>query len=336
MKQRILITGASGFIGSFIVEEALKQGFEVWAGTRKTSSKRYLQDKRIHFAELNLMDASLLKTQLEEHREAHQGWDYIIHCAGATKCKNKDDFEATNYTMTRSLIEILDDLDMRPKRFIYISTLSVYGPIHEKDNKIIREHDNPHPNTAYGISKLKTEMYLMQNKDYPYVTFRPTGVYGPRESDYFLMAKSIKNHLDFAVGYQPQDLTFVYVKDLVKCIFLAINKGVRRRAYIVSDGYEYNSKTFSQLIQKELEIKHVLHLKSPLFILKIISLLAELFTRLLNKTSTLNSDKYKIMKQRNWRCDITPAQEELGYVPDYNLEKGVQETINWYKKEGWL
>lgn len=336
MTQRILVTGASGFIGSFIVEEALKQGYEVWAGVRKTSSKRYLKDNRIHFAELSLMHESTLTQELKAHQKEHNGWDYIIHCAGATKCKNKHDFDATNYNMTKSFIETLDALNMRPKRFIYISTLSVYGPIREKENTPIREHDNPHPDTAYGMSKLRTEMYLMQKKDYPYITFRPTGVYGPREQDYFLMAKSIKQHLDFAVGYQPQCITFVYVKDLVHSIFLAIQKEVNRRAYIISDGEEYNSRTFSDLIQKEMQIKYVLHLKSPLFLLKVISLLAEIFARLLNKTSTINSDKYKIMKQRNWRCDISPAQKELGYTPKYNLEKGVKETINWYKKEGWL
>jgi nucleoside-diphosphate-sugar epimerase len=63
---------------------------------------------------------------------------------------------------------------------------------------------------------------------------------------------------------------------------------------------------------------------------------AERMARLAGKSSTLNGDKYKIMKQRNWRCDITPAERELGYKPEYNLERGVKETIDWYKKEGWL
>ena len=42
------------------------------------------------------------------------------------------------------------------------------------------------------------------------------------------------------------------------------------------------------------------------------------------------------MKQRNWQCDITPAREELGYTPQYDLERGVKETIAWYKREEWL
>ena len=56
----------------------------------------------------------------------------------------------------------------------------------------------------------------------------------------------------------------------------------------------------------------------------------------MHKPTTLNNDKYRIMKQRNWRCDITPLREELGYVPQYPLAEGVKETIAWYKEEGWL
>jgi UDP-glucose 4-epimerase len=98
----------------------------------------------------------------------------------------------------------------------------------------------------------------------------------------------------------------------------------------------YSSRTFSELIQKELCISFVIRIKCPLIILKVISLLAEFFAGISGKSSTLNSDKFKIMKQRNWQCDITPLVNELGYKPEFDLQKGVKETIAWYKKEGWL
>ena len=161
-------------------------------------------------------------------------------------------------------------------------------------------------------------------------------MYGPREADYFLMAKSIRQHTDFSVGYKRQDLTFVYVKDIVQAIFLGIEKEVSRRAYFLSDGKVYKSRAFSDLIQKELGDPLVIHIKCPLIVLKVVSLLAEFIATRSGKSSTLNSDKYKIMKQRNWLCDITPAVKELGYAPEYDLEKGVKETIAWYKNEGWL
>ena len=225
---------------------------------------------------------------------------------------------------------------MVPKQFIYISTLSVFGPIHEKDYNPIKDSDLPAPNTAYGLSKLKAELYIQSIPGFPYVFYRPTGVYGPREMDYFLMAKSILNHMDFSVGFKRQDLTFVYVKDIVQAVFLGIEKQVSRRAYFLADGKVYKSRTFSDLIQKELGNPFVIRLKCPLILLKVVSLLAEFIATRSGKSSTLNSDKYKIMKQRNWQCDITPAMEELGYVPEYDLEKGVKEAIAWYKNEGWL
>ncbi|KAA6308086.1 hypothetical protein EZS27_040237, partial [termite gut metagenome] len=129
---------------------------------------------------------------------------------------------------------------------------------------------------------------------------------------------------------------FIYVKDVVKAIFLGIDKSVSRKTYLISDGEIYRSRTFSNLLQKEMDTSFVIHIKCPLFVLKAISLLADFRAVLFKKNSTLNSDKYRIMKQRNWLCDITPAIRELGFIADYNLEKGVKETVAWYKKEGWL
>ena len=317
--ESVLITGASGFIGSFIVEEALKRKFGVWAGIRPTSSKRYLKNRKIHFLELDFAHPNELRAQLSGHKGTYSKFDYIIHCAGVTKCSDKKTFDYVNYLQTKYFIDTLKELNMVPKQFIYISTLSVFGPVREKDYTPISGEDTPMPNTAYGLSKLKAELYIQSIPGFPYVIYRPTGVYGPRESDYFLMAKSIQKHVDFSVGFRRQDLTFVYVKDIVQAIFLGMEK-----------------KVVSDLIQKELGNPFVLHLKCPLIVLKVISLFAEFIATRSGRSSTLNSDKYKIMKQRNWQCDISPVMKELGYVPEYDLEKGVRETIAWYKNEGWL
>lgn len=332
----ILITGASGFIGSFIVEEALKRKFAVWAGIRASSSKKYLQQRKIHFLELDFAHPNELRAQLSGHKGTYSKFDYVVHCAGMTKCRDKKEFDLVNYLQTKYFVDTLRALNMVPKQFIYISTLSVFGPVHEKEYAPITEADVCMPNTAYGLSKLKAELYIQSIPGFPYVFFRPTGVYGPREMDYFLMAKSILNHMDFSVGFKRQDLTFVYVKDIVQAIFLGIEKQVSRRAYFLSDGNVYSSRAFSDLIRKELGNPYVIRLRCPLIVLKVVSLLAEFVATLSGKSSTLNSDKYKIMKQRNWQCDITPAIEELGYVPEYDLERGVKEAIAWYKNEGWL
>ena len=334
--KKVLVTGASGFIGSFLVEGGLERGMQAWAGVRRTSSRKYLQDKRIRFAELDFGNKQKLKEQLQAHKLEHEGWDYIIHCAGVTKCLNKEDFDKGNYQATVNFVEALKELDMVPERFMYISSLSIFGPIHENDYSPISEKDEAQPNTAYGVSKLKSEKYLQSLAGFPYVIYRPTGVYGPRERDYFLMAQSVKQHVDFAAGWKRQDITFIYVKDLVQAVYLGVKSEALHRAYFVSDGEVYESSTFSDLIKKELGNPWLLRIKCPLCLLKLISIIAETGAGWMGKPSTLNRDKYNIMKQRNWRCDITPIVNELGFRPEYLLERGVKETIAWYKKEGWL
>ena len=129
--KKVLVTGASGFIGSFLVEGGLERGMHTWAGIRRTSSRKYLQDQRIRFAELDFGNKEKLKSQLAMHKQEHDGWDYIIHCAGVTKCLHKEDFDKGNYQATVHFVETLKELDMVPERFMYISSLSIFGPIHE-------------------------------------------------------------------------------------------------------------------------------------------------------------------------------------------------------------
>ncbi len=99
---KILVTGASGFIGSYIVEEALRQGMETWAAVRPTSSRKYLQDERIHFINLNLSSEEELEKELAPHE-----FDYIVHAAGATKCLHAEDFYKVNTEGTKHLVNAI-------------------------------------------------------------------------------------------------------------------------------------------------------------------------------------------------------------------------------------
>lgn len=347
---RILVTGASGFIGSFIVSEGLKRGHEVWAGVRGSSSRKYLCEPGTKFAELDLGKPEVLRQQLRLLKDemGGQGWDYVVHAAGATKCIKKEQFFKTNTEGTRHLVEALQAEGMTPRRFVFVSSLSIFGAIREEpvrkatpDNPWIYSpillSDTPQPNTAYGESKLQAEHFLATTKDFPYVILRPTGVYGPREKDYFIMAQSIKQHTDFAVGYKPQEITFIYVQDLVDAIYLAMDaKGVEGKAYFLSDGGIYDSRRFSDLLQKELGDPWVLHIKAPLWFLRAVCAVSGTVSGWLGKLSTLNPDKCHILAQRNWQCDIEPARRDLGYEPHWPLERGVEASIKWYKENGWL
>lgn len=350
----ILITGASGFIGSFLCEASLKHHHTVWAGMRTHSNRKWLQNEWLNFVTLDMTTPETLVQQLASFKQKNGKWDIIIHAGGATKCVHKEDFEKNNFICTKNLVDALIELDMVPSQFIYLSSLSVLGAIREEQTgdgpyySPMLNDDTPQPNTEYGKSKLKSEEYLKSlistsTEDAPQkglnglTIFRPTGVYGPREKDYYIMAKSINNHYDFAVGYKPQEITFVYVADLVEAIMSAIgNEKANGKTYAVSDGCVYNSRAFSDLIQNELGKKWVLHLTAPLFVLKALCKVSDFWSKLTGKVSALNNDKYNILSQRNWQCDITPLKDDLGFEPQWKLERGVKETIKWYKDNKWL
>jgi len=222
------------------------------------------------------------------------------------------------------------------KRFVYISSLSIMGAIREQQPyEEIREGDEAKPNTAYGKSKLEAEKWL-ETQSIPYIILRPTGVYGPRERDYFLQIQSIKSHMDFAVGFQRQDITFVYVTDVVQAIFLALEKGAVGRKYFLSDGEVYQSATFSDLVHEELGRPWWIRVTAPIWLLRIITCVGDWWGRKTGKMSALNNDKFNILRQRNWRCDIQPAREELGYEPQVKLAEGVRRSIRWYQENHWL
>ncbi|SES86636.1 NAD-dependent epimerase/dehydratase family protein [Prevotella sp. kh1p2] len=330
---KILITGASGFIGSFIVEEALERGMETWAAVRPSSSRRYLSDARINFIELDFSSAEKLQEQLRGHE-----FDYVVHAAGVTKCLHKSDFFHVNTEGTKNLVNAIIALQMPIRRFVYLSSLSIFGAIREQQPyREITEHDVPKPNTAYGQSKLEAERYLDSiGNNFPYIVLRPTGVYGPRERDYFLMVKSIKEHTDFSVGFRRQDITFVYVKDVVQAVFLSLDHGMSGRKYFLSDGQVYRSATFSNYVHEELGRPWWIRIKAPLWLLRIVTFAGERIGRATGRMTALNDDKYNILKQRNWRCDIEPAMDELGYHPHYTLREGVKEAVQWYRNNGWL
>lgn len=349
--KKILVTGASGFIGSFICSEGLEKGYDVWAGMRRTSSSQYLSDERLKFAQLDLGNYDTLREQLRRYKQEMegQGWDYVVHAAGATKSLTREGFFHTNTEGTKNLVRALMAEDMVPQRFVFVSSLSIFGAIREEPYPYqpILTIDTPVPNTAYGESKMQAEQFLegikqevgldRQQGGFPYVILRPTGVYGPRERDYYIMAKSIKQHVDFAVGYRPQDITFVYVDDVVQAVFKAFDApNAVGKGYFLSDGEVYNSRAFSDLLQKELGNPWVLHIKAPLWFLWLVCAVSGTVNRWLGKLTTLNLDKYHILSQRNWQCDISTAKRDLGYEPQVQLEEGVRRTVRWYRQAGWL
>ena len=336
MTKKILITGAGGFIGGFIVQDAINRGYETWAAVRKSTNRKFLVDERIHFIELDFTDADALHSTLQQHVAEHGKWHYVVHNLGATKATNYIDFENINYYYMKLLVDTLKDIEAVPEVFLLMSSLSVMGPGDENNYTPFKSSRIPAPNTRYGLSKAKAENYLRMQQDFPYTIFRCTGVYGPHERDYFLMMKSIKMRFDFSVGFKKQMLTFIYVKDLARAVMLALEKGPLRNAYFISEDKGYTQKEFRSIVAKELNRKFVIPIVCPIWLVHCVCACSQFIGKVTGKPSTLNLDKFKILKQRNWLCDTTDAKRDFGFTAQYSLEQGVHEAIEWYKQAGWL
>lgn len=333
MAKKVLVVGAGGFVGGFIAEESLRRGYETWVAVRETTSRRYLTDDRLNFVILNYDDKQQVAEALLSALPEGEKWDYIIYNLGATKCANFMDFNKINYIYLRTFVDVLRDNSLVPDKFLFMSSLSALGPGDEVNYTPLRSDMIPNPNTRYGLSKIKAETYLETLMDFPYIIFRATGVYGPREQDYLMMIKSIDSHWDFGVGYRKQLLTFIYVEDLVNAMFDAVASSVVKKKYIISEDKSYTQKQFREIVAKELGVKWVIPMKLPMWIVYLASVVAEKWGLVRMKPSTLNRDKFKIMKQRNWSCDVSDAKRDFGFNPEFSLIDGVKATVKAYLED---
>ena len=167
----------------------------------------------------------------------------------------------------------------------------------------------------------------------PGIIFRPTGVYGPHEKDYLMMVKCIDSHFDFGVGFRRQMLTFIYVEDLVCAMFDALTSDrTLRKKYIISEPRAYTQKEFRTVVARALGRRFVLPVKLPMWAVYLASVVAEKIGVLTLKPSTLNRDKFKIMRQRNWTCRVGDAVADFGFTCRWPLERGVAATVEAYRR----
>ena len=240
-RTRVLVVGAGGFAGGFIVAEALKRGFDVWAGVRESTSRQWLDDPHINFVVFDFDRPETMADTLRGALPEGERWDYIVYNLGATKVMRYADFSRINYDYLRHFTSALHNTGMIPEKLLYVSSLSVVGPGDERGYTPFTEEMIPRPNTRYGASKLKAELWLA-TAGIPYIIFRATGIYGPRDRDYFLMFESMAKGFDFSVGYRRQELSFIYVEDLARAIFDALAKAPTGEVYNVAEPRGYTQK----------------------------------------------------------------------------------------------
>ncbi len=318
---KVLVTGASGLIGSHLSEELKKRDYDVYCLVRKTSHLRYLEGKDLKYIYGDCLDKSSLIENI-------RGFDYIFHLAGLTKAKREEDYFFVNTMGTKNLLEVIEKNNPEIRRFVLLSSLAAAGPC--KDGTPKNEDSEACPVSPYGRSKLEAEYAVHEYKGrIPFTIIRPPAVYGPRDRDMFVLFKMVNMGICLSPGMSY--FSFIYVEDLVKGIILsATSERAVNKIYFLSDGEVSSTDNIIDAISESLK-KRPIRLRVPASLAPFIAK----FTTKFAKNSIIDS-RLKELQYKYWICDITKARLELGYHPKVSLKEGIRWTANWYRIHRWL
>lgn len=327
MKERILITGASGFVGYHLIEAALRYNLEVTIAIRKSSQVDHLKHFNIQYTYPDFTNIEALTADIEKNK-----YDYIIHAAGTTKAPDLAAYSLVNAKYTANLAAAAHKVGV--KKFLFISSLAALGPA-PLGQKEVTEQQSPKPITSYGQSKLEAEVQLniFKMAGLPLTVLRPTAVYGPREKDIFIIFKTFKNGLEPYIGSKPQQLSFVYGPELAE-VAVQLLFSPYSDTFNISDGKVYDRYALANIF-KQVFNKKTLKIHIPVFVVRIIATISE---KLAKKGSTpaLNREKLAELTATNWACNTDKLKAAINYQPKYDLEKGLTKALGWYKENKWL
>ncbi len=328
---KILVTGASGFIGSALVSSLAGAGHEVRALMRGSASDRYLKGVAFERVTGDLRDFRSLS-------EACAGIDVVFHLAGLTQALSRKDYFAFNAEGTKNLALAARDSG-KIQRFIYVSSLAAAGPNYSLIPKI--ESDPDFPVSAYGESKLRGELYLDELKAMlPVTIVRPPIVYGPRDPGLLVFFQAI-SHLIFPVLKGDTNTTHkyysaIYVDDLVSLLMLTLSEGALKlqsgEKFYACDGSVYTYDHLLTTIAKIMKVDPVA-VRVPRFVLNLVARILDIVAKILGKSMPLSMDKFAELDADYWLCSNEKARRLLGYQPKMALEDGLVQALKWYQEQ---
>jgi nucleoside-diphosphate-sugar epimerase len=324
----VLVTGASGFVGSHIVQALRARGIAVRCLVRRTSRLDVLRPSAPEFAWGDVGEPETLGPALA-------GVDAVIHCAGLTRARSRSEYFQVNADGSRNLYCACTAHKGRLARIIHISSLAALGPATAE--KPVTEDNSPRPVNDYGESKLAGQRMAEACMDQlPISVLIPPAVYGPRDIDFLAYFKWVARGFVPLVGRRPCTFSLIYIADLVEAILRVLfSERAAGRSYLVSDGCYYGWTDLADTVGAALN-RRPQYVYLPASAARIVGMIGDLTARVTGKARLISSQKIRELLQVSWTCSSQRISEELDYRAAYLLEAGVRETLAWYRENSWL
>jgi nucleoside-diphosphate-sugar epimerase len=336
MTRRVLVTGSNGLVGSHLVEALLAAGYRVRCMIRRSSDLRLVQHLRGGPTEAGQVEWVYADvTDPAAVREAVAGVDAVCHCAAQTRALDEATYLRVNAGGTKAMLAACVEAAPGLQRFVYCSSAAATGP--SNGTRPREEADPPEPLTPYGRSKLAAEAAVRRYADrLPVTIVRPAPVYGPRDRDILAYFQLIKWRLSLRLGRGQRWLSLVYVRDLARLLLQATeDPAAVGQTYNACDGEAYTWDYLATEIERAMD-RRALKIELPMAVLKPMSWGANALARLTGKPPLLHEQRLIEIRQQAWVYSGEKARRELGFEPAKSLPEALDETVAWYRKEGWL
>jgi len=320
MPERVLVTGATGFVGSHIAQGLAEAGYEVRCGVRSSSNTRWISGLPVERVPLDLAEPEALPRAVENV-------DVIVHAAGITRAGRTSKYHSINAEGTRRLAAAAAGAGVQ--RFILISSLAARG----SDAQTRDGRDRPA--SAYGLSKLRAEEYSRAlDGRMEVVALRLAAVYGPRDADLLPLFKMAARGL-LVIPPGPGLLQPVYASDVALAALAAIGKPAGFGPYPVAETARYTWKDVSDALARALG-RPVRTVRLPAAAFKLAGRTAERAAKLFGAVPVFDERRARDLAVHTWTCDTSATGRALGWQANVRLSEGLKRTASWYQQAGWL
>jgi nucleoside-diphosphate-sugar epimerase len=323
-----VVTGASGFVGSHIVDELLRHGSRVRCLIRPSSPTHWLDGKPVEIVRLGF-------DQVGPIEEALRGARWIVHAAGRTSARNAKEFHEANVSVTEKVLRAATSNGGGIERFVLISSQAAAGPA-DMTGRPVTEPERPDPVSPYGVSKLRAEELTLLLRDrLPVVVIRPPAVYGPRDSAIYKLFVAVKRHV-LPVLRNRGRFTLIYVEDLSRAVRLSLtHPKAPGQVYFVGEPDVTDYEELGQAVRNAVGTWAVT-VQPPGLLLHAGAIAAEALAWFTGRPAILSREKLREITAGDWVCSSAKIRTQLGWEPEVPLEEGVRRTAEWYRDEGWL